>query len=346
MPRTAVVIYNLGGPDSPDAIQPFLFNLFNDPLILRQIAPVRWLLAKFISSRRAPVAKEIYAQIGGRSPIREETQSQVDALENALNTELNTEGDFKVFMAMRYWHPFAEECLDDVVAYAPDEIILLPLYPQFSTTTTESFLRVWQSLVDQRDIKTPTTSICCYPKEDGFVKSVAVLTRASIEEAGGLSANPKLLFSAHGIPKNFVETGDPYQSHVEMTVEAIVKDLAIKDLDYMICYQSRVGPVEWLKPYTDHVITEYAAQRRPIVLVPVAFVSEHSETLVELDIEYRDLALKNGAASYIRTPTVGTGEDFIGGLAALVKKSMGKSAIVSAEGSRICDQSCVACPLS
>ena len=192
-------------------------------------------------------------------------------------------------MAMRYWHPFAEECLDDVVAYAPDEIILLPLYPQFSTTTTESFLRVWQSLVDQRDIKTPTTSICCYPKEDGFVKSVAVLTRASIEEAGGLPANPKLLFSAHGIPKKFVETGDPYQSHVEMTVEAIVKDLAIKDLDYMICYQSRVGPVEWLKPYTDHVITEYAAQGRPIVLVPVAFVSEHSETLVELDIEYKEI---------------------------------------------------------
>jgi protoporphyrin/coproporphyrin ferrochelatase len=342
MPRTAVVVYNLGGPDSPDAIQPFLFNLFSDPLILRQIAPVRWLLAKFISSRRAPVAKEIYAQIGGRSPIREETQAQVDALDKALNTE----GDFKVFMAMRYWHPFAEECLNEVVAYAPDEIILLPLYPQFSTTTTESFLRVWQSLVDQRDIKTPTTSICCYPKNAGFIESVAALARASIKEAGGLTANPKVLFSAHGIPKKFVETGDPYQSHVEITVDAIVKNLAIQDLDYTVCYQSRVGPVEWLKPYTDHIITEYSAQGRPIVLVPVAFVSEHSETLVELDIEYRDLALKNGASSYIRTPTVGIGDKFIAGLAGLVRNSMGKSVIVSAEGPRICDQSCVACPLS
>ena len=342
MPRTAVVIYNLGGPDSPDAIQPFLFNLFSDPLILRQIAPVRWLLAKFISSRRAPVAREIYARIGGRSPIREETQAQVDALDKTLNKD----GDFKVFMAMRYWHPFAEECLDDVVAYAPDEIILLPLYPQFSTTTTGSFLRVWKSLVLQRDIKTPTTSICCYPKEEGFINSVAELARVSIEEAGGLSANPKVLFSAHGIPKKFVETGDPYQSHVEMTVEAIVKILAIQDLDYIVCYQSRVGPVEWLKPYTDHVITEFSAQGRPIVVVPVAFVSEHSETLVELDIEYRDLALKNGASSYVRTPTVGICDGFIKGLAALVRKSLGKNSVISSEESKVCDQSCVSCPLS
>lgn len=342
MSRTAVVIYNLGGPDSPDAIQPFLFNLFSDPLILRQIAPVRWLLAKFISSRRAPVAKEIYARIGGRSPIREETQAQVDALDKNLNKG----GDFKVFMAMRYWHPFAEECLDSVVAYAPDEIILLPLYPQFSTTTTGSFLRVWKSLVLQRDIKTPTTSICCYPKEEGFINSVAELARVSIEEAGGLSVNPKVLFSAHGIPKNFVEAGDPYQSHVEMTVDAIVKSLAIQNLDYMVCYQSRVGPVEWLKPYTDHVITEFSAQGRPIVVVPVAFVSEHSETLVELDIEYRDLALKNGASAYVRTPTVGICDGFVEGLAALVRKSLGKNSVISSVESKVCDQSCVSCPLS
>jgi protoporphyrin/coproporphyrin ferrochelatase len=341
MPRTAVVVYNLGGPDSPEAIQPFLFNLFSDPAILRQIAPVRWLLAKLISSRRAPVAKEIYAQIGGRSPIREETQAQVDALEKTLSTD----GDFKVFMAMRYWHPFAEECIEDVISYAPDEIILLPLYPQFSTTTTESFMRVWKSLVDQREIKIPTTSICCYPKEEGFINSVSELTRISIEEAGGLSVNPKVLFSAHGIPKKFVETGDPYQSHVEMTVGAIVKDLAIQDLDYIVCYQSRVGPVEWLKPYTDHAITEFSAQGRPIIIVPVAFVSEHSETLVELDIEYRDLALENGAPAYIRTPTVGICDSFIEGLAALVRKSLGKNSVISSVGAKVCDQACVSCPL-
>ena len=249
-------------------------------------------------------------------------------------------------MAMRYWHPFAEECLDDVVAYAPDEIILLPLYPQFSTTTTESFLRVWKSLVDRRDIKTPTTSICCYPKEEGFINSVAELARVSIDDAGGLSANPKILFSAHGIPKKFVETGDPYQSHVEITVDTVVKKMAIQDLDYMVCYQSRVGPVEWLKPYTDHVITEFAAEGRPIVVVPIAFVSEHSETLVELDIEYRDLALKNGASTYVRTPTVGIRDGFIEGLATLVRKSLGKNSMISATGFKICDQSCVSCPLS
>ncbi|NKB20351.1 MAG: ferrochelatase [Alphaproteobacteria bacterium] len=341
MSRTAVVVYNLGGPDSPEAVQPFLFNLFNDPLILRQIAPVRWLLAKLISSRRAPIAKEIYAQIGGRSPIREQTQAQIDALEGALKTA----GDFKVFMAMRYWHPFADECLDDVIAYQPDEIVLLPLYPQFSTTTTESFLRVWRSHANRKDVKIPTTSICCYPKENGFIETVAELTKASIDAAGGVSANPKVLFSAHGIPKKFVETGDPYQSHIEMTVDAIVEKLAIPDLDTVICYQSRVGPVEWLKPYTDHVISKFAAEGRAIIVVPVAFVSEHSETMVELDIEYRELALKSGASTYVRTPTAGNRDTFIAGLAALVKNSIGVNTVVSAEGSRICDQSCVSCPL-
>ncbi len=342
MSRTAVVIYNLGGPDNPEAVKPFLFNLFSDPLILRQIAPVRWLLAKLISSRRAPVAKEIYAKIGGRSPIREETQAQVDALEKTLKSE----GDFKVFMAMRYWHPFAEECLDEVLSYDPDEIILLPLYPQFSTTTTESFLRVWKSVVDRRGVKIPTSSICCYPKEKGFINSVAGLVQKSIEEAGGISANPKVLFSAHGIPKKFVESGDPYQSHVEMTVDAIVQALALQDLDYMVCYQSRVGPVEWLKPYTDRVITEFSAQGRPIIVVPVAFVSEHSETLVELDMEYRDLALENGGLKYIRTPTVGIQDDFIAGLASLVKNATGKHTIVSGEDARLCDQTCGSCPLN
>jgi len=175
---------------------------------------------------------------------------------------------------------------------------------------------------------------------------VAGLVRKSIEEAGGISAKPKVLFSAHGIPKKFVESGDPYQSHVEMTVDAIVQALALQDLDYMVCYQSRVGPVEWLKPYTDRVITEFSAQGRPIIVVPVAFVSEHSETLVELDMEYRDLALENGGLKYIRTPTVAIQDDFIAGLASLVKNATGKHTIVSGEDVRLCNQTCGSCPLN
>ena len=141
MARIAVVLYNLGGPDSLEAVRPFLFNLFNDPFIMRQPTPIRGLLAKFISSRRTPVAKEIYARIGGRSPILEETRKQADALMAAL------EGDdeYRTFIAMRYWKPFAEECASEVKSYDPDRIILLPLYPQFSTTTTASFLSVWEA---------------------------------------------------------------------------------------------------------------------------------------------------------------------------------------------------------
>ncbi len=342
MPRTAIVVYNLGGPDSPNAVQPFLFNLFNDPLILRQIAPVRWLLAKLISSRRAPVAKEIYARIGGRSSILPQTQAQAEALENNLKND----GECRVFIAMRYWHPFAEECLEEVINYAPDKIILVPLYPQFSTTTTESFLRIWGALARAKELKIPTTSLCCYPTEKGFVDTIAELARASIEEAGGILANPRVLFSAHGIPEKFVEAGDPYQSHVEMTVGAITEKLAIPDLDYVICYQSRVGPVEWLKPYTDELIIEVASQGRPIIVVPVAFVSEHSETLVELDLEYRDLAIEGGATTYIRTPTVGIQDKFIAGLAGVIRNLAGKSGNVAAMGLRICDESCNSCPLN
>ena len=343
MQRTAVVIYNLGGPDKLESVKPFLFNLFNDPLILRQKAPIRWILAKLISNRRAPTAKKIYAQIGGKSPILEETEKQARALEKALRDEKSAE--YRVFVAMRYWHPFAEECLNKIEEFAPNNIVLLPLYPQFSTSTTESFLRAWNAIIEEKKINIPTSAVCCYPKEKNFIDTTARAIREEIEKPGIPQTDLKILFSAHGIPKKFVVAGDPYQTHVEKTVTAIVDDLDIPNLDYVTCYQSRVGLVEWLKPYTDTAILDAANQGKAIMVVPVAFVSEHSETLVELDIEYRELALKNGASDYIRIPTVGTTPEFIRGLVAMVKRAGNQSGRYINVGGELCDRQCIACPL-
>ncbi len=337
--RTAVVIYNLGGPDSLEAVQPFLFNLFNDPLILHQPAPFRWLLAKLISSRRAPVARGIYEQMGGRSPILPETEDQARALEKALD-----DGDSRVFVAMRYWHPFAAECVAAVKAYDPDRIVLLPLYPQFSTTTTESFRRVWQMAAREAGLDRPTVSICCYPREAGFIDTLVRLTRKELE-ALDADMPVRVLFSAHGLPKKFVTAGDPYQAQVEMTVAAVIERLAIPDLDYAICYQSRVGPVEWLRPYTDDEVRRAGRDGRALVVVPVAFVSEHSETLVELDSEYRHLAQECGVPDYRRAPTVSIDPAFIDGLVRLVRAAAGKGVWPGA-GHRICPVAGKACPMS
>jgi ferrochelatase len=337
--RTAVVVYNLGGPDRMEAVRPFLFNLFSDPLILRQPAPIRWLLAKLIAARRAPVAAEIYRRIGGRSPILEETRAQAQALEAAMGDPA-----LRVFVAMRYWHPFAAECVAEVKAFAPDRIVLLPLYPQFSTTTTESFLRAWTPAASAAGLDVPATVLCCYPAEAGFIEAIAALTRPVIERARPWG-DVRVLFSAHGLPKKFVGAGDPYQSHVERTVAAIVARLGIAGLDHAICYQSRVGRLEWLGPYTDAEVRRAGAERRAIVVVPVAFVSEHSETLVELDMDYARLAKESGARAYLRVPAVGAHPAFIGGLAALLRRAIDHGpGLISGEGGRICAAAFKACP--
>ena len=308
MPRTAVVLFNLGGPDSPEAVRPFLVNLFSDPAILRVPWPARPLLARLIAGRRAQTAREIYAKLGGGSPILAETRKQAEALKAALD------GEAGVFVAMRYWHPFTAEAAAELRDFAPERIVLLPLYPQFSTTTTASSLAAWRRC----GIDLPTATVESYPTEEGFVRALVRLTRAACEKAKE-SGRPNVLFSAHGLPKKFVDRGDPYARQVESTVAAVVEAMKAPELDYVVCYQSRIGPLEWLKPYTADEIVRAARARRPVVVVPVAFVSEHSETLVELDMDYRALAEREGAPAYVRAPTVGTDPDFIAGLARLVR---------------------------
>ncbi|MBP7252114.1 MAG: ferrochelatase, partial [Alphaproteobacteria bacterium] len=296
MTKIAVVLFNLGGPDQPAAVEPFLRNLFSDPRILRMPGFVRYFLARFIAYKRAPVAQEIYRQMGGGSPILPNTQAQAQALESALADT----GTVKCFIAMRYWHPRCTEMLQELAAFAPDEIILLPLYPQFSTTTTESsVVEFWAecsktSLQERINNKmTQVRSLCCYPTEPGFLAAQVAATQQAFAEAAA-HGKPRVLFSAHGLPEKIIKAGDPYQWQCEQTAAALVKALAITDLDWVNCYQSRVGPLRWIGPSTEAEIERAAHDRVPIVVVPIAFVSEHSETLVELDIEYRHLAQDKG----------------------------------------------------
>ncbi len=320
MARLAVVLFNLGGPDRPEAIRPFLFNLFNDPAIIGAPSLIRWMIAWLISTRRAPVAKHIYAHLGGRSPLLDLTRSQAEALRKAL--AVDGDRDVEVFIAMRYWHPLTEQTVAKVKAWAPDRVVLLPLYPQFSTTTTASSMTAWKRAAAEAGLGVPTSAICCYPTEDGLIQAQADLLRRSLAEAGQGTAGLRVLFSAHGLPKSVVERGDPYPLHVEMTARAIVEQLAVPDLDWQICYQSRVGPLEWIGPSTDAEIRRAARDGVALVVQPIAFVSEHSETLVELDIEYARVAKELGVPAYHRVPAVGDHPAFIHALADLVRRSL------------------------
>lgn len=350
MSKTAVVLFNLGGPDSPEAVQPFLFNLFNDAAIIGLPSPLRWLLAKTISRRRAPVAREIYAELGGSSPLLGNTNAQAAALETRLRARRGgQEGEIRAFVVMRYWHPRSAAVAREVRAFRPERLVLLPLYPQFSTTTSASSLRDWREAARRQGIAAPGTTVCCYPQLDGLIAELASGTAAALREAAA-KGPPRVLFSAHGLPRKIVAAGDPYQWQVEQTAAAIVaalrKDHGVgEDLDWLVSYQSRVGPLEWIKPYTENEIERAGRDGVPLVVVPVAFVSEHSETLVELDIEYRRLAERAGVPAYLRVPTVGTGSAFVAGLAELVTAALASGRVVaSASGGRICPAAFGRCP--
>ncbi len=340
MSRIAVVLFNLGGPDRAEAVQPFLFNLFNDPHIIAAPSLVRGLLARFIATRRAKVARAVYARLGGGSPLLANTQAQAAALDMAL---MGGGDEYRSFIAMRYWHPLTDAAVRAVQEYKPDELILLPLYPQYSYTTTGSSLRVWFQEA-AASLQVPARIVCCYPGEPGFVAAVAALIKPAYERAS-VAGKPRVLFSAHGLPRRVVEQGDPYQAQVEMTVGAVVAKLGIPDLDWQTAYQSRVGPLEWIKPYVVDEIARAGADRRPLVVVPIAFVSEHSETLVELDIEYRHLAMDKGVPRYERVAAVGTHPTFIAGLASLVRGARGATAgMCPPGGRRLCAPQHLRCP--
>lgn len=339
MSKTAIILFNLGGPDSLDAVRPFLYNLFSDPAILRVPGFIRPLLAWFISKRRTRKAKAIYQHLGGKSPILENTQAQAEALEAALK---GGDTEYKVFVCMRYWHPMSEVVAKNVKAWAPDHVVLLPLYPQFSTATTASSFKDWKHACDKVKFFASTSEICCYPNENNLIAAHAKLIRDAYWRASE-SGKPRILFSAHGLPEKVINDGDPYAWQVKETAMATLKILSIEDADYMISYQSRVGPVQWIGPYTEDEIRRAGREKTPIVVVPIAFVSEHSETLVELDIEYRKLAEKEDVPSYQRVPAIGTEPFFIEGLADMCKNAGKVPGLHSFTGQRLCPRNFEKC---
>ena len=311
--KVAVILFNLGGPDKLDNVEPFLFNLFNDPSILNLPSFIRYPLAKLISKKRAPIAKDIYKEIGGSSPILKLTQDQADSLEKSLNN--NQKGfNYKVFITMRCWHPRASETVKMVKDYNPSEIVLLPLYPQYSAATSGSSILEWKKIAKKNNLNINTSTICCYPQDDKFIKAHTELIRKKIE---GIN-NFKLIFSAHGLPEKNIKNGDPYQWQVEQGVKKIMEGINDTNIDYILSYQSRVGPLKWIGPSTEDVIVENSIKGKHLVIVPIAFVSEHSETLVELDIEYEKLARKNGCNNYTRIEALGINEYFIESLSDLI----------------------------
>ena len=338
MTKTAIILFNLGGPDAPESVKPFLFNLFNDPAIIGLPNPLRYLVAKLISGRRAPIAREIYENLGGGSPLLPNTEAQA----TALTTALGDIGTVKTFIAMRYWHPMTEQTVREVKEFAPDRIVLLPLYPQFSTTTTGSSLRKWNEEARKVGLSVPTHVVGCYPRADGYADSVAALTKQAMETIPG---TPRVLFSAHGLPKKIVEKGDPYQWQVEQSAARVVQAMNLPDLDWVVCYQSRVGPLEWIGPSTDQEIRRAGQDGVPLVVCPIAFVSEHSETLVEIELEYRHLAEESGVPAFARVPTPGDDPLFIDALAQAVRKALARPAgIWSDEGARLCPAEFGRCP--
>ena len=338
--RIAVVLFNLGGPDDAASVKPFLFNLFSDPAIIGLPGFLRTLIARLISSRRETSAQANYAMMdaGGGSPLLPETRKQAAALEAVLGATLPAD-QVRTFIAMRYWNPLTEQAAAEVADFAPDEVVLLPLYPQFSTTTTESSLKAWNAAYSGPG---RVRAVCCYPQAPGWIEAQVEGIRAALAQAGDEPV--RVLFSAHGIPESLVlKKGDPYQEQVESTVAAVMAGWG-EGVDHVLCYQSRVGPMKWLGPTTLDGIAQAASDGVGVIVVPVAFVSEHIETLVELDIEYGELAHSLGVAPYLRTPTVSLATPFIAQLAEAVTGALGRGDLVTAPCGQGCKGRWKACP--
>jgi ferrochelatase len=318
MGRVGVLLLNLGGPDKLEDVGPFLYNLFSDPEIIR--LPFRWLqkpLAWFIASRRTRTSQENYKQIGGGSPLRRITEAQGQALKEQLG-HLGQEAN--IYVGMRYWHPYTEEAIAQITQDNIEHLVILPLYPQFSISTSGSSFRLLDKLWQENPKLQPIeyTVIPSWYKQPGYLQSMAELIAQELEQF----PNPDevhIFFSAHGVPKSYVEeAGDPYQQEIEECTALIMQTLNRPNA-HTLAYQSRVGPVEWLQPYTEDALKELGAQGvKDLVVVPISFVSEHIETLQEIDIEYREVAEESGIHNFRRVPAPNTHPVFINALADLV----------------------------
>ena len=308
MGKTGVVLLNMGGPDSLEAIQPFLYNLFSDHDIIRIPRPIQKPVAWLISKVRAKKTRHYYEIMGGKSPQREQTEEQARELQRLLGDS------YRVVVAMRYWHPFTREALESLFEEDIERIVLLPMYPQFSTTTTGSsfkeFYRVYRSSAYPQ---VPVYEVLSYHDHPLYIRAMVENLREHLPEWREYF----FLFSAHSLPMYVIEEGDPYRDQTEETVRLVMEHFP--GVEYALGYQSKVGPVKWLEPMTDKLIEELAEKGvKKLCVVPVSFVCEHSETLYELDVQYGELARELGIESYVRIPTLRTNPTFIRALAELV----------------------------
>ena len=322
MSRIGVLLLNLGGPDKLEDVGPFLYNLFSDPEIIR--LPVPWLqkpLAWFISTRRTQTSQENYKQIGGGSPLKKITEAQAEALQAKLHDEGQ---DVSVYIGMRYWYPFTEEAVAKIKRDGIDKLVILPLYPQFSISTSGSSFRLLEQLWrEDTDLqRLDYTVIPSWFNHPDYLKSMADLIEQELERFSEPD-KAHIFFSAHGVPLSYVEeAGDPYQKEIEQCTKLIMRTLNISN-QYTLAYQSRVGPVEWLRPYTEDALEELGEKGvKDLLVVPISFVSEHIETLQEIDIEYREVAEDAGITNFQRVPALNTHPMFVDALADLVTKSL------------------------
>lgn len=325
--QVGVLLLNLGGPEKLDDVQAFLYNLFSDPDIIRLPPTLTFLqpaLAKFISTVRAPQSTQGYRSIGGKSPLREITEQQAEALEDAI---VSKGRQCKVYVAMRYWHPYTEEAMELIKRDGITTLVVLPLYPQFSISTSGSSLRLLQHLFESDPILAGLkhTVIPSWYQRPGYVSAMSDLIET---EMAGFSSTEgvEIFFSAHGVPKSYVElAGDPYKEEMEECVDLIMNELQRRQISnrHTLAYQSRVGPVEWLKPYTDESIRQLAKEGlKKMLVVPISFVSEHIETLEEIDVEYKELAESCGIEEWRRVPALNTSPAFINDLADAVLEAL------------------------
>ena len=331
MGRLGVLLLNLGGPDKLEDVRPFLYNLFADPEIIRLPSPLLQApLAWLISTLRAKKSRENYKKIGGGSPLRRITEDQGEA----LKSQLQQNGyDAKVYIGMRYWHPFTEEAIAKIKQDKIEDLVILPLYPQFSISTTGSSLRlldrIWKSDPELQKVK--YTIVPSWYDHVGYLQSMADLISKTLDKVENPST-AHIFFSAHGVPVSYIEeAGDPYQKEIE-TCAALIMQKLDRPNPYKLAYQSRVGPVEWLQPYTDAAIKELAQQNvKELVVVPISFVSEHIETLEEIDGEYREIAEQAGITTFARVPAPDTDPAFIKALFDIVVTALGDRQISFSE---------------
>lgn len=324
--RVGVVLFQLGGPDTLEAIEPFLYNLFCDPEIIDfPFARIgRKPLAKFISRTRARKVQHHYATIGGGSPIRRNTEQQACALE----IELARQGvDARCFVAMRYWHPFTREAIEQIEKAGCDSVVLLPLYPQYSSTTTGSSLNEWRRLFQDRLVSHCVTD---FYRNTMYLDAVV----EKVEEALGRfqqPETPEIVFSAHGVPVSVIESGDPYQHQIEETVQLLMNRGGWANR-HRLCYQSKVGASKWLQPSLHRTLRDLAEEKvSEVCIVPVAFVSDHVETLGEIDHEAREEAARLGIGQFEMSSGLNDSPTFIRALGQIVMDAM-QTDIAEADG--------------